>query len=100
LDARVTANSARPRRGCRLDGVSTAEREQKVKLDLDRHDQDKIHAFALLLRELIQNHFGDDLEVPTLFQIRHIMSQDDIGMAVIDQWIEVSEGMEKSTFNR
>lgn len=71
-----------------------------MRLDLDRHDQDKLNAFALLLRELIQNHFGDDLEVPTLFQIRHIMSQDDIGMAVIDQWIEVSPDIDKSTFNR
>ena len=71
-----------------------------LRLDLHRHDHDKLNEFAFLLRELIQNHFGDDLEVPTFFQIRHIMSQDDIGMAVIDQWIEVSKGMERSTFNR
>jgi hypothetical protein len=32
--------------------------------------------------------------------MRHLMLQDDIGTAVIDQWIEVSKDMEKSTFNR
>ena len=71
-----------------------------LRLDLHRHDQDKLNECAFLLRELIQNHFGDDLELPTMLQVRHIMSQDDIGRAVIDQWIEASKNMEKSTFNR
>lgn len=69
-------------------------------LDRDRHDERAIQNFADLLRELIQNHFGDALELPTLMQVRSIMFQDDIGTAVIDQWIEVSKDMEYSTFNR
>jgi hypothetical protein len=32
--------------------------------------------------------------------MRHLMSQDDIGRAVIDQWIEASKDMEYSTFNQ
>jgi hypothetical protein len=69
-------------------------------LDRDRHDERAIQNFADLLRELIQNHFGDALELPTLLQVQHIMLQGDIGRAVIDQWIEVSKDMEYSTFNR
>jgi hypothetical protein len=72
----------------------------RLRLDLDRHDQDNLNEFAFLMRELIQNHFGDDLELPTLLQMRHLMSQDDIGRAVIDQWIEASKDMEYSTFNQ
>lgn len=52
------------------------------------------------MRDFIQNHFGDALELPTLQQVKHIMLQGDIGKAVIDQWIEVSKDMEYSTFNR
>jgi hypothetical protein len=71
-----------------------------LRLDLDRDDQSNLNEFAFLMRELIQTHFGDDLELPTLQQMKHLMLQDDIGTAVIDQWIEVSKDMEKSTFNR
>ena len=73
-----------------------------LRLDLAgaRHDQDKLNEFARLMREFIQNHFGDALELPTLLQVQHIMLQGDIGRAVIDQWIEVSKDMEYSTFNR
>jgi hypothetical protein len=71
-----------------------------LRLDLDKHDPKNLNEFARLMREFIQNHFGDALELPTLMQVRSIMFQDDIGTAVIDQWIEVSKDMEYSTFNR
>jgi hypothetical protein len=81
-------------------GEEIIDKMLDLRLDLDRDDQSNLNEFAFLMRELIQTHFGDDLELPTLIQMRHLMLQDDIGTAVIDQWIEVSKDMEKSTFNR
>jgi hypothetical protein len=81
-------------------GEEIIDKMLDLRLDLDRDDQSNLNEFAFLMRELIQTHFGDDLELPTLQQMRHLMLQDDIGTAVIDQWIEVSKDMEKSAFNR
>jgi hypothetical protein len=64
------------------------------------HDDAKINEFADLLVELINTHFGDSLDVPAKLQARHLILGDDDGQALIEYWIEVSPGIEKSTFNR
>jgi hypothetical protein len=75
--------------------------DQMLDLGIEsRHDQGKIIDFAGLVVELINTHFGDSLDVPAKLQARHLILGDDDGQALIEYWIEVSPGIEKSTFNR
>jgi hypothetical protein len=64
------------------------------------HDDAKINEFANLLVELINTHCGDSLDVPAKLQARHLIHGDDAGEALIEYWIKVSPGIEKSTFNQ
>jgi hypothetical protein len=61
------------------------------------HDRVKIHDFAGKLVDLINTHFGDSLDTAAKLQWKNLILEDN---ELIEYWIEISPGIEKSTFNR